>query len=80
MAITPASFVPEKRGLLPASDNYGLGMAKNVDAAPPSAGTDMEQHAGWENYPPTHPITDGVIPSTTGAGRGSIMKGGRKGK
>jgi hypothetical protein len=79
MAITPASFVPEKRGAQ-GPDNYSVGMAKNVDAAPPSAGTDSEQHAGWENYPATHSVTGMQIPTTSGAGKGSIMKGGRKGK
>jgi len=76
MAITPASFVPEKRGVQ-GPDNYSVGMAKNVDASPPSAGTDSEQHAGWENYPPTHPITSTPLPATSGAGQGKIMKGGR---
>jgi 5-methylcytosine-specific restriction endonuclease McrA len=79
MAITSASFVPERRGV-PASDNYSVGTAKNVDAAPASAGTDSEQHAGWEANLSSHPITDTPLPASTGAGQGRIMKGGRGGR
>jgi hypothetical protein len=79
MAITAASFVPEQRGV-PASDNYSLGSAKNVDAAPVSAGTGSEQHADWEANLTSHPITSTPLPTSTGAGQGRIMKGGRGGK
>jgi len=76
MAITPASFVPEKRGVQ-GPDNYSVGMAKNVDAAPPPAGTEREQHANWEANTTAHPITGTPLPTSTGAGEGKIMKGGR---
>jgi len=76
MAITSASFTPERRGI-PASDNYGMGMAKNVDAAPAEGTSAQSQIAAYE-HTPRH--FAGELPQTTGAGAGTIRKGGRGGR
>lgn len=75
MALTSASFVPEKRGVQ-GPDNYTVGMAKNVDAAD-GAGSEA-QVASFERV--TTVIGGASVPYTTGAGQGSIKVGGRRGK
>lgn len=93
MAITPASFVPEKRG---AGGGGGGPGGANGGGPGPSVGhaatvhggvdmtyneaTDMSQMASHETMPANHPITGTALPMGTGAGKGSIHKGGRGGK
>lgn len=66
MAITPASFVPEQRGAQ-GPDNYGVGLAKNVDAAG-SAGS-AAQTAAYEAIPAN---SFSPLPIGSGAGDGSV--------
>lgn len=75
MALTSASFVPERRGVQ-GPDNYGVGMAKNVDAVT-NTDTNSEQHAGFENIPGPAATFGTTVPKSTGAGQGTIRKGGR---
>jgi hypothetical protein len=63
MALTTTGFY--------GGDNWGVGMAKNVDAAPDS-GSGMASH---ETPPATHGITSTALPQSTGAGKGSVNKG-----
>ncbi|HEY6012742.1 MAG TPA: hypothetical protein VIU37_02000, partial [Candidatus Limnocylindrales bacterium] len=43
--------------------------------------TDAAQSTGpAEAQPATHPVSGTAIPSTTGAGQGTVRKGGRGGK
>jgi hypothetical protein len=61
MALTSASFVPEKRA--------GTSTAYNEatdDASPP---------APQEQVPSAHPITGTQVPQSTGAGKGKVSKG-----
>ncbi len=79
MAITSASFAPEKRGVQ-GPDNYTVGMAKNVDAVPAAGTTAESQIASYERAPTNHPVSGTSNPYGTGAGQGTIRKGGRGGK
>lgn len=63
MALTSTGFY--------GGDNYSVGMAKNVDAAPDS-GSGMASH---ETPPTSHPVSGTSLPASTGAGKGSVSKG-----
>jgi hypothetical protein len=88
MALTHASFVPEERK---GGGGGGGGGGASGAAAGHSAGqgmdagynhaTDAAQSTGpAESQPATHPVSGTPLPKGTGAGTGTIRKGGRGGK
>lgn len=94
MAITPASFVPERRGAGgtgggPAGGSNGGGNGPSVGHAATvhggvdtsyNHGTDSAASPAHESTPANHPVTGTALPKGTGAGMGTIHRGGRGGK
>jgi len=87
MAITSASFVPESRkgGGAAAAASAGHGSAASGSSmhgadADYNHDTDAATVAMHESNPKTHPISGTGLPQTTGAGQGTVRKGGRGGK
>jgi hypothetical protein len=80
MAITSASFVPETRkgGAGAASAAHGSPM--HGDAADYNHATDSAMSAMHESMPANHPVTGTALPKGTGAGQGTVRKGGRSGR
>lgn len=85
MALTTASFVPENRkggsgggGGGGSSAAHGSPM-HGADAAYNHA-TDSAMVATHESGPKTHPVSGTGLPLTTGAGQGTVRKGGRGGR
>lgn len=81
MAITAASFIPEERkGGGGAGGAAVHGSAMHGAAADYNDATDSATTAAHESIPATHPVTGTALPSSTGAGKGTIHRGGRGGK
>lgn len=87
MAITAASFVPERRGAggpaSPAGAPHGNSAAAHgspVHGEGYNHATDSAQAAAHESQPANHPVTGTPLPKGTGAGAGTIRRGGRGGK
>lgn len=87
MAITAASFVPEERKGGAAGAASGAGAASAAHGSPmhgDSAGynhaTDAAMSAMHEAMPKSHPVTHTALPDGTGAGKGTVRRGGRGGK
>lgn len=85
MAITAASFVPEERKGGGGGSGSGAGAAAHGspmhgDSADYNHATDAAMSAGHESIPATHPVTGTVLPDGTGAGKGTVRRGGRGGK
>ena len=85
MAITFESFVPEERkgggggGGAAAAASNGHGPGQNMGADMNHA-TDAAMTPMHEAIPNTHPVSGTALPKGTGAGTGTIRKGGRGGK
>lgn len=85
MAITSASFVSEERkGGGGAAGGPSAGSAATpghgMDSAHNNATSAAQSTGPAEAQPANHPVSGTAIPSTTGAGQGTIRKGGRGGK
>jgi len=81
MAITAASFVPESRdaGGVPHSGSAAA-TASPTHGESYNNATDSATSAAHESTPATHPITGTPLPKGTGAGKGTIRRGGRGGR
>jgi len=89
MALTHASFVPEERKGGGGGGGAAGGGPSTGTAATPGHGmdtgynhaTNAAQSAGpAESQPATHPVSGTAIPKGTGAGQGTVRRGGRGGK
>lgn len=83
MAITAASFVPEERkggagGAGAASAAHGSPM--HGESAGYNDATDAAMSAMHESMPKSHPVTHTALPDGTGAGKGTVRRGGRGGR
>ena len=83
MALTTASFVPEKRKGGGGSGGGNSGGGPNAAAMMGDGynhATDAAMTAMHESMPANHPVTGTALPRGTGAGMGTVHKGGRGGK
>lgn len=86
MALTIGNFFSEERkggggasGGGPAA-GHAASAAHGVDTSTNQATNAAQSTSPAESQPATHPVTGTVIPHLTGAGKGTIRKGGRGGK